>query len=959
MNISNHASYSTPEELASHLKTDLTNGLDWTDCEYRLKVHGHNEFISEESSRYLYRYLDQFKNPLIQLLLFCALVSFAIGERDDAISISLAIIIVVTVAYIQEYRSEQSLKELNRLVPPSCRAIRNGRHEEFLAKYLVPGDVVLISTGDRIPADLILVESHQLSIDESNLTGETEPAQKSPMMTSSSNPGSLMKQKMQNGDINSNFQLVDSQNSTSSSNSSGGDGSCSDNNGDSKRLAFMGTLVQTGHGKGVVIGTGDKTQFGSVFKLMQSEEAPLSPLQQNMNELGKHLSIYSLCIIFVIVVIGWFQSRPIVEMFTIGVSLAVAAIPEGLPIVVTVTLALGVMRMARRKAVVKHLPAVETLGCVHIICTDKTGTLTKNEMTVTHISTSESYQADVTGVGYHEMGDVILNDHSNNDHNTQMDSIKRLMLALTQCNNAKFDPSGKLLGQATEGAIVVAAKKLGLHNSQNECVRLEEIPFSSEHKYMAVKCRVVEQYGNDDESMMNNDGAQYYVKGAIEVILSKCTSYSNCASNMKLTESHKQDIRRQSEIVESRGLRVLAAASGSSLDKLTYLGFIGILDPPRSGVKECLDTLRESGIQVKMITGDSKITAQSIARMLGLMGPGSQAMSGQDIDDLMSDKSRSLLERAEDLANVSLFYRVTPNHKLTIVKMLQSLNYITAMTGDGVNDGVALKKADIGISMGSGTDVCKEAADVILMNDDLSTIVVALEEGKGIYHNIRNFIKFQLSTSIAALSLIAFSTIFHVPNPLNPMQILYINILMDGPPAQSLGVEQVDQDVLKQPPRNVKEPVLTKELLVSVFISAAVIVAGTMLVFISEMSDGVVTPRDTTMTFTCFVLFDLFNALTCRSQTKSILEIGFFTNRTFLFSIGGSLVGQLLVIYCPPVQSIFQTEALSLMDLVYLVTISSSVFLVSEAMKLFKNRSRRRRIRMFMKFQQSHDCWLV
>lgn len=824
MNISSHASYSTPEELASHLKTDLTNGLDWTDCEYRLKIHGHNEFITDESSRYLSRYLDQFKNPLIQLLLFCAVVSFAIGERDDAISISLAIIIVVTVAFIQEHRSEQSLKELNRLVPPSCRAIRNGKHEEFLAKFLVPGDVVLISTGDRVPADLRLVESHELTIDESNLTGETEPAQKS-SMTSCSNLTSLMKQQMQNGDINSNFQTDLEKKPLT-------DGK--EEPGDRQRLAFMGTLVQTGHAKGVVIGTGDKTQFGSVFKLMQSEEAPLSPLQQNMNELGKHLSIYSLCIIFVIVVIGWFQSRPIVEMFTIGVSLAVAAIPEGLPIVVTVTLALGVMRMARRKAVVKHLPAVETLGCVHIICTDKTGTLTKNEMTVTHITTSESYQADVTGVGYHEMGDILLKDLSH-DQGTQMESVKRLMVALSQCNNAKFDPTGKLLGQATEGAIVVAARKLGLQDVQSDYQRLEEIPFSSEHKYMAVRCK---EYRTDATVNNNDEGTNFYVKGAIEVILPRCAHYSNCATQMKLTESHKQDIQRQSEMIESRGLRVLAAASGSSLDKLTYLGFIGIFDPPRPGVKECIDTLRESGIQVKMITGDSKVTAQSIARMLGLMGPGSNAMSGHDIDDLMSDKGRSLLERAEKLENVSLFYRVTPNHKLTIVKMLQSLNYITAMTGDGVNDGVALKKADIGISMGSGTDVCKEAADVILMNDDLSTIVVALEEGKGIYHNIRNFIKFQLSTSIAALSLIAFSTLLHVPNPLNPMQILYINILMDGPPAQSLGVEQVDQDVLKQPPRNVKEPVLTRELLVSIFISAAVIVAGTMLVFISEVSEG-------------------------------------------------------------------------------------------------------------------------
>ena len=813
MNTNNNASYSTPEELASFLKTDLAKGLDWRECDHRIATHGYNEFKADESSKIVGRYIEQFKNPLIQLLLMSVVISVCMGQFDDAISISLAIIIVVTVAFIQEYKSEKSLKELNRLVPPSCKAIRSGRYEEFLAKYLVPGDVVLISTGDRVPADLRLIESYDLTIDESNLTGETESA---PKNSFAFKPSKYYPQASgQNGDINCNFDIGQA-NSINSCNA----GSSNEN------LAFMGTLVQSGHGKGVVIGTGDKTQFGAVFRMMQSEEAPKSPLQNNMDELGKQLSIYSLCIIIVIVIIGWIQSRPILEMFTIGVSLAVAAIPEGLPIVVTVTLALGVMRMARRKAVVKHLPAVETLGCVHIICTDKTGTLTKNEMTVTHMSTSESYQADVTGVGYDVMGDIILQD-LNLNQNIQIDSIKRLMIAASLCNNAKFDQSGHLIGQATEGAIMVAAKKLGLNNWTDNYQRLEEIPFSSEHKFMAVKC-----ISNDSVDR----ASRYYLKGAMEIVLAKCAYYSSGGSQMNLSESHKLDIKRQSEAIESRGLRVLAIATGESLDELTLFGFIGIFDPPRQGTKESIETLRLSGIHIKMITGDSKATATSIARMLGLMGPSSTAMSGDDLDELVSDKSQSLREKASKLDNVCVFYRVTPQHKVTIVKMLQSLNYITSMTGDGVNDSVALKKADIGIAMGSGTDVCKEAADVILMDDNLSTVVVALEEGKGIYHNIRNFIKFQLSTSIAALSLIACSTILHIPNPLNAMQILYINILMDGPPAQSLGVEKVDQDVLKQPPRNVKEPVLTKDLMVSILISAAIIFFGTMLVFISEVS---------------------------------------------------------------------------------------------------------------------------
>lgn len=829
MNINNnHATYSTVEELASSLKTDIDKGLDWQEAQARLIVNGQNEFKSDESSRFISRYLEQFKNPLIQLLLVSVVISLFMGQYDDAISIISAIVIVVTVAFIQEYRSEKSLKELNKLVPPSCKAIRNGRHEEFLAKFLVPGDIVVISTGDRVPADLRLVESQDLTIDESNLTGETEPVIKNASVSMKSSYLNNNNFPTLNGDINSNYSedkqvKTNSDIDTDQAHNSGHD-----------NLAFMGTLVQSGHGKGIVVGTGDRTQFGLVFKMMQSEEAPKSPLQVNMDELGKHLSVYSLCIIGVIVIIGWIQSRPIVEMFTIGVSLAVAAIPEGLPIVVTVTLALGVMRMARRKAVVKHLPAVETLGCVHVICTDKTGTLTKNEMSVTRLCTSEMYQANVSGVGYDEMGEVILQDLSQ-DQSSQMASIKRLVSSACLCNNARFDSSAKLIGQATEGAILVVARKLGLQQDlRDDYKRIDEISFSSEHKYMAVRCVKLDTY-NTGNPLGGDNNSQFYVKGAIEVILSKCNYYSKLGSQLELNESYREDIRRQSDAIESRGLRVLAVASGSSLESLVFLGFLGIYDAPRPGVKEAIEVMHDSGIQVKMVTGDSKLTAESIGRMLGLLGSHCISLSGLELDNLMADSQLSETAKAERLEHVSVFYRVTPQHKVTIVKMLQTLGYITSMTGDGVNDGVALKKANIGISMGSGTDVCKEAADVILMDDNLATIVVALEEGKGIYHNIRNFIKFQLSTSIAALSLIALSTIFHIPNPLNAMQILYINILMDGPPAQSLGVESVDLDVLKQPPRNVKESVLTKDLLVNILISATIIVAGTMMVFVSEV----------------------------------------------------------------------------------------------------------------------------
>lgn len=723
---------------------------------------------------------------------------------------------MITVAFIQEYKSEKSLKELNKLVPPTCKAIRSGKHEEFLAKYLVPGDLVSISMGDKVPADIRLVESVDLSIDESNLTGETEPVPKTSCTKSSA---------ANNDDLNNNCDLK-------------GDGekvklqvdkslSTFDN------VAFMGTLVQSGCAKGIVINTGTDTQFGLVFKMMQSEEAPKSPLQVNMDQLGQHLSIYSLCIVGLIVMIGWLQSRPLVEMFTIGVSLAVAAIPEGLPIVVTVTLALGVMRLARKKAVVKQLPAVETLGCLHVICSDKTGTLTKNEMTVKNLVTSELFEANVSGIGYDETGEILLKDLKT-DQSTQMQSIKRLLSSALLCNNARFDSSGRLIGQPTEGAMLIAARKSGMTDIRDEHNRLEEIPFNSSRKFMAVKCAQnnIQNYVSDPPC--------FHVKGAIEIVLKKCRYYSIAGSQENLTESHIQDYLRHSEQLESQGLRIIAIANGQALDNLVFLGFLGIYDAPRAGVKESVEVLRDSGIQVKMVTGDSKLTALSIAKQVGILRSASvnAAMSGNDIDELLADTNLSATVKSESVVNVSVFYRVTPQHKVEIVKLLQLSHYVTAMTGDGVNDSVALKRADIGIAMGStGTDVCKEAADVILMDDNLSTIVVALEEGKGIYYNIRNFIRFQLSTSIAALSLIAVSTILHIPNPLNAMQILYINILMDGPPAQSLGVEKVDNDILKLPPRNVKEPVLTRELLANVLVSALIILSGTMVVFITEVSN--------------------------------------------------------------------------------------------------------------------------
>ncbi|EPY81790.1 calcium-transporting ATPase type 2C member 2 [Camelus ferus] len=792
------------EDLAKAFYVDLQNGLSEFSVTQRRLVHGWNEFVADNTEPMWKKYLDQFKNPLILLLLASALVSVLTKEYEDAVSIALAVLIVVTVAFIQEYRSEKSLEELTKLVPPECNCIREGKLQHLLARDLVPGDIVSLSIGDRIPADIRLTEVTDLLVDESSFTGEAEPSSKTDTPLTGE------------GDLTTLSNIV-----------------------------FMGTLVQCGKGK-----------------------TPKTPLQKSMDRLGKQLTLFSFGIIGLIMFTGWLQGKQLLSMFTIGVSLAVAAIPEGLPIVVTVTLVLGVLRMARKRVIVKKLPIVETLGCCNVICSDKTGTLTANEMTVTQLVTSDGLHAEVSGVGYNGKGTVCLLPSKEVIKEFSNVSVGKLVEAGCVANNAVIRKNA-VMGQPTEGALIALAMK-----------EQEDI---------------------------------YFMKGAFEEVIHYCTMYNNGGIPLPLTPQQRSFCQQEEKRMGSLGLRVLALASGPELGRLTFLGLIGIIDPPRAGVKEAVQVLSASGMSVKMITGDALETALAIGRSIGLCNGKLNAMSGEEVE---SAEQGELDERVR--------------------KALQESGAIVAMTGDGVNDAVALKSADIGISMGQmGTDVSKEAASMILVDDDFSAIMNAVEEGKGIFHNIKNFVRFQLSTSISALSLITLSTVCNLPSPLNAMQILWINIIMDGPPAQSLGVEPVDRDTLRQPPRNIKDTILSRALVLRILLSATTIISGTLFIFWKEIpEDKASTPRTTTMTFTCFVFFDLFNALTCRSQTKLIFEIGFLRNRTFLYSVLGSILGQMAVIYMPPLQKVFQTENLGALDLLLLTGLASSVFILSELLKL-------------------------
>ncbi|XP_013136423.1 PREDICTED: calcium-transporting ATPase type 2C member 1 [Papilio polytes] len=831
------------EEVSDRLHVDVRRGLSWREANDRMNFVGPNEFQVKEEDPLWKKYIEQFQNPLILLLLGSAVVSVCMRQFDDATSITVAIIIVVTVAFVQEYRSEKSLEELNKLVPPTCNCLREGSIEHFLARNLVPGDIVHLNVGDRVPADLRLFESTDLAIDESSFTGETEPAVKT-----------VLPNKAAGGRVNK------------------------DN------IAFMGTLVRCGNAKGIVVSTGERSEFGDIFRMMQAEEAPKTPLQKSMDTLGAQLSLYSFCIIGFIMVAGWLQGKAIQDMFTIGVSLAVAAIPEGLPIVVTVTLALGVMRMAKRNAIVKKLPTVETLGCVNVICSDKTGTLTKNEMTVTMVSTSGGHLAEVTGAGYNARGELALRAYKGRDLDVARMAVQTMLEVGVLCNNAEIRDE-TLYGQPTEGALLAAAMKNDTHHVRDQYIRLHEIPFSSETKMMVVKCGPKFKDSGVKEEV--------FVKGAIEKVLPLCTHYVDSAGNYApMTRDKQNDFLSEAYNIGRTGLRVIALGRGEGMESLTY-----------------------TGVCVKYTFP---------AQMIGLDVLHSQSLSGDQLDTMADDDLDRIIE------TVSVFYRVTPKHKLSIVKSLQRRGNIVGMTGDGVNDGVALKRADIGIAMGrNGTDVCKESSDVIfyLYNINFSS---AIEEGKCIFYNIRNFVRFQLSTSIAALSLIALATLMGIPNPLNAMQILWINIIMDGQIYLFLYLYLFP--VLQEP---IYFPICEEE-------------------YIFSMSDNKITPRDTTMTFTCFVLFDMFNALSCRSQTKSIFQVGFFTNKMFLVAVTLSLVGQMLVVYFPPLQRVFQTEALTGHDLIFLVCLTSSVFILSEVKKLVERTIKKRSYGKFS--TKAHDA---
>ncbi|WP_226665778.1 calcium-translocating P-type ATPase, SERCA-type [Metabacillus litoralis] len=868
------------EDVMNSINTDSNSGLSDKEVKKREQKFGLNELKEADRPSAIIIFLSQFKDFMVLVLLAATLISGLLGEYIDAIAIIAIVIVNGVLGFFQERRAERSLEALKELSAPQVMALREGEWVKILSKELVPGDIVKFTSGDRIGADMRLIENKSLEVEESALTGESLPVQKSIQPIAGEEVGL----------------------------------------GDLTNMVFMGTLVTRGSGVGVVIGTGMNTAMGQIADLLQNAETMETPLQRRLEQLGKILIVVALLLTVLVVGIGVLQGHDLYNMFLAGVSLAVAAIPEGLPAIVTVALSLGVQRMIKQKSIVRKLPAVETLGCASVICSDKTGTMTQNKMTVTHVWSGDKLW-NVTGTGYHPHGEFLLNDQSVDVSKTK--TLQQILTFGSLCNSAAIvEKEGQfhLDGDPTEGALLVSAMKAGLKKEKllKGFEVIEEFPFDSARKMMSVIVK-------------DKSGNRFVVtKGAPDVLLGVSTNILWKERQEGLTSEHSHNVKEAIESLASQALRTIAIAFKplKSTDKinssfeaekdLVFIGLQGMIDPPRPEVKQAVKECRDAGIKTVMITGDHVITAKAIATQLNLLPKNGRVMEGKELSLL------SVEELEEVVDDVYVFARVSPEHKLKIVKALQNRGHIVAMTGDGVNDAPAIKAADIGISMGiTGTDVAKEASSLVLVDDNFASIKSAIKEGRNIYENIRKFIRYLLASNVGEILVMLFAMLLALPLPLVPIQILWVNLVTDGLPAMALGLDQPEGDLMKRKPRHPKEGVFARGLGWKVisrgFLIGIATLAAFMIVYYRNTDDLAYAQ---TIAFATLVMAQLIHVFDCRSE-KSIFERNPFENMYLIGAVISSILLMLIVIYYPPLQPIFHTVPILLRDWLLILGMSA------------------------------------
>ncbi len=906
-------------DVVQVLRTSPERGLSSTEAEKRISIFGLNELTGAPPPSLLSLILEQFNNFIVIVLIVASILSALLGDYIEAGAIIAIVVLNAILGVFQERRAEQALAALRRLAAPDAQVIRDGHRQTVPARELVPGDIVLLESGNFVPADLRLIETANLRIEEAALTGESVP-------------------------VNKDARLVLTQDVAL---------------GDRRNTAFSGTLVAYGRGTGVVVSSGMLTQIGMIATMLQSVHEEPTPLQTKLDELGKTLGWAALVVCGGVFALGWLRGIDVVEMFLVAVSLAVAAVPEGLAAVVTITLAMGMREMIKRHALVRRLASVETLGSTTVICSDKTGTLTQNQMTVTRMWV-DGVEFEVTGGGFEPVGDFQINGERVElaDYPASLTALWVAALA----NDAEIETeeangrrSTLVVGDPTEAALLIAAGKAGAFRADLERAypRIDEIPFDSARKRMTTVHKIISP-APDDASPFYDSRLQEWevaaIKGAPDIVLNLCTQYQGMNDETRpMTEEMRERIFEANGSMARSALRVLAVAYRVERDvpdeatpeniehDFSFVGLMGMIDPPRKEVPPAIARARKAGIRTVMITGDYPDTAEEIAEEIGLLRVGHGVLTGHELDGMADEQLR------EAVGHTDVFARVSPEHKVRIVDALKQRGEIVAMTGDGVNDAPALKRSDIGIAMGvTGTDVAKGTADMVLTDDNYASIVSAVEQGRVIYSNIRKFVFYLLSCNLAEIAVIFIAILAGLPSPLTAIQLLWLNLITDGAPALALGMEAGDPDIMDRPPRPPAEPVINKPMRVRIGIQTIAIAGVTLTAYLLgiQLYPGV--PEEAkTMAFVTLSFSELLRAFTARSENYPLLRVGIFSNRWMVVAVLTSLMLLVGVIYLPFLQPVFNTVPLGWLEWEIVLPLLLVPAVVAELTKMISTRRAR------------------